>query len=224
MVLTVAVRALEFQNGNDLLRSYLDMIADNSNLSLNLVAGHPAYDIDQTVSVENALNKSFTQIRQRTDRPMFLGIENLSTRIIKSICRSYSPVIPFALNGDYRVMNGFSKKISCPLAIYTPLAIETDQFENNISDFLPYLLRRRVLQDRLKAANLWKDELTNSTWSEFSRKAQKIIRYSLNELIITDANIDKKLMEFRSHNVKLLVGYPAISSIKNQQIEGFKIS
>ncbi len=222
-MLTVAVRALEFQNGDGLWRSYLDILADNSNVSVNLVAGHPAYNIDRKVSTQFALRKYIAQIRERTDRPIFLGIDNLSSTYVKSICQSYSGVIPFALNGDSRLMNGFSNSTKCPLAIYTPLIIKTRQDEETFNDVFPYLMRRKTIQQRLKAANISEEELKISSWSHLSQKAQTIIKDSLNELIITDANLNEKVKHFKSSNVRILVGYPAISSIKNQQIEGFKI-
>ncbi|MHA2156477.1 MAG: DUF7388 family protein [Candidatus Hodarchaeales archaeon] len=223
LVLTVAVRALEFQNGDGLWRSYLDILADNSNVSVNLVAGHSAYNIDRNVSAKIALRKYIAHTRERTDRPIFLGVDNLSSTFVKSICQSYSGVIPFALNGDFRLMNGFSNSKKCPLAIYTPLTIKARQDEETYNDVFPYLMRRKTIQQRLKAANILEEELKISSWSNLSQKAQTIIKDSLNELIITDANLNEKVKHFRSCNVRILVGYPAISSIKNQQIEGFKI-
>lgn len=223
LVLTIAVRALEFQNGSDLWRSYLNIITDNSNISLNIVAGHSAYNIDQTVSVKEALHKFLSQVRERTDRPVFLGIENLPVKIIKEICQLYSPVIPFALNGDDRLKNGFSKKIGVPLAIYAPMTLDTKQLEENIDELLPYLLRRKIIQNRLNSTKKGRKELRSASWTGLTQEGQMIVKNSLNELIIVGSSLDDNLLQFKSQNVKIIVGYPAISSIINQQIEEFKI-
>ncbi len=224
LVLTIAVRAVEFQNGSDLWRSYLNLFADNPNMGLNIVAGHPAYNIDQSISLKETLGKYFTEIRKRTDRPIFFGIDNISSKLVRKICQRFSPIIPFGLHGDKRLLNGFSKELEhCTLAIYTPLAIASQKDEDDLDELLPYLLRRRSIKKQLLRIKKTSAGRIKSSQSTSSEEVQKVIRDNLGDFILTDSNIEEKMVEFSSHNIKLLVGYPAISSIRDQQIEEFKI-
>jgi hypothetical protein len=224
LVLTIAVRAIEFQNGSDLWRYYLDLFVKDPKLGLNIVAGHPAYNIDKSLSVEEAIETFFADIRKRTNRSIFFGIDNISSKFIRKICQRFSPVILFGLNGDARLMNGFSRKLEhCTLAMYTPLAIASQKVENDINDLLPYLLRRRRIKQQLENIEETEIEKISSTWSNSSEEVQKVIRDNLGRFILTNANLEEKMSEIKAHNIKLLVGYPAISSIRDQQIEEFKI-
>ncbi len=225
LVLTVAVRALEFQNGTDLWRSYLDLLDDCSNLSLNIVAGHPAYNLNQTVLLKTAFQKFFSQIRKRTNRPIFFGIDNISSSLIKNVCQQYSPIIPFGLNGDARLKNGFSKDYeNYSLAVYAPLATTIQKIDSSLDELLPYLLRRKSIQDQLRCTEEWNPEQSYTSWSTAPEKVQKVIKKNLNDYILTDSNIETKISEYKSQNIKLVVGYPSISSISDQQIEEFIIS
>ncbi len=80
LFLTVAVRGRELSNSS-FINSYLGLLHQNYKMSFCIVAGHPAYSsINKLIKKKKGFYQLIQMIRRFTERPLLIGMENISTR------------------------------------------------------------------------------------------------------------------------------------------------
>lgn len=206
----------------DLLKKYLELTSTYQNLTFCIVAGHPVYkdSIDTSISSFQAFEEVFTKIREKTNIPVFLGAENLSSRIINLLCKKYDPVIPFLLHGDKRAIqkNGIYSKF----AIYSPI-VTTRSRKEAIQATMSYLLRRKATQKLLKHENLSYSEIL-LTWDEIPLSVKRILEQTFDQYILSLTNIQKKTKNFARQGARLIVGHPITARNPNHLTEEFQFN
>ncbi|MFW9903440.1 MAG: hypothetical protein ACFFFH_03845 [Candidatus Thorarchaeota archaeon] len=223
-ILTIAVRGVALlEKSFDLLKKYLELTTVYQNFTFCIVAGHPAYkdSFDTCIPLIQAFESVFRQIREKTNIPVFLGAENLSSSTINLLCEKYPPVIPFLLYGDKRVFqkNGINSKF----AIYSPIVKATSQKEA-IQSTLSYLLRRKATQELLKSENLSFSEIPLESWDKITLPTKRILEQSFDQYILSSSNLKKKIKTFTKQGVRMIVGHPIAARNTNHLIEEFKFN
>jgi hypothetical protein len=222
LVFTIAVRGCEFHFQREfLLENYLRIARVNPHLLFCIVAGHPIYpSIDTQLSSIKAFHNVFTRIREKNSSVLFLGAENLASRIIQSLGVKYTPIVPFVLHGDSRI---FLKKFHPPIAVYSPLAHIIPN-EVAIKSLLGYLIRRKATQQTLKKKgyNFVIPPMNKDLWNELIPEIQSILLSSFDRFVLTSQNFQARVQEFIKNGVRLLVGSPAIPEISFKLIQHFR--
>ncbi|MFX1506214.1 MAG: hypothetical protein ACFFDC_08860 [Promethearchaeota archaeon] len=221
LVFTIAVRGCEFHfQRKFLLENYLRIAKVNSHLLFCIVAGHPIYpSIDTQLSSIKAFHNVFTRIRGKISSVLFLGVENVASNEIQSLCQQYNPIVPFILHGDSRiVLNEFRP----PIAVYSPLA-HTIPDEEAIKSLIGYLIRRKATQQALKKKgyDLVIPLMNKELWNELIPEIQSIFRSSFDRFVLTSQNFHSRIHVFIKNGVRLLVGNPAIYEISFELIQRF---
>jgi hypothetical protein len=222
LVFTIAVRGCEFHfQRKFLLENYLRLSRVNPHLLFCIVAGHPIYpSIDTQLSSIKAFHNVLARIRGKNSSLIFLGAENIASNEIQSLCQQYTPIMPFLLHGDPRIV---LKEFLPPLAVYSPLAhIIPD--EEAIKSLLGYLIRRKATQQALKEKgyNLVIPPMNKELWNELIPEIQSIMLSSFDRFVLTSQNFQTRLQEFIKNGVRLLVGNPAIPEISFKLIQHFR--
>lgn len=223
LVFTIAVRGSEFHfQRRFLLENYLRVAKINPRLLFCIVAGHPNYpSIDTQLPSIKAFHNVFTRIRDKNSSVLFLGVENITLSKIQSLAQLYSPIVPFILHGDSRIV---SNKFQPPLAIYSPLAhiIPNDEA---IKSLLGYLIRRKATQQALKKKgyNLLIPPMNKQLWNELIPEIRSILQSSFDRFVLTSQNFSTWIQKFMQNGVRLLVGNPAIPEIIFELIQHFRI-
>lgn len=209
LVFTIAVRSGEFHfKRKYLLENYLRLARSYPNLSFCIVAGHPTYSsVNVKLPVVQAFHNVFTRIRRMTSLEVFLGIENLSTELIKQIIQQYKHIIPFILHGDPRAVR--SGGLAPPLAVYSPLAHSIPD-EEAIKPLLGYLLRRKATQYALKQKGYYffTPPINKNFWDELLPGIKTILRSSFHRFVLTSQNFHSRMEAFLQNGIQLVVGNP----------------
>lgn len=222
LVFTIAVRGCEFHfQRKYLLENYIRIARKNPRLHFCIVAGHPIYpSIDTQLPSIKAFHNVFARIRNKNSSVLFLGVENISLKIIQRLRQEYAPIVPFMLHGDSRIV---SHTFQPPLAVYTPLA-HTIPNEEAIKSLLGYLIRRKATQRALKKKgyNFFSPPMNKQLWNELIPEVQSVLRSSFDRFVLTSQNFQIRTEEFIEKGVQLLVGNPAIPEVLFKLIRSFK--
>ena len=222
LVFTVAARGCEFHfQRKFLMENYLRIARVNPHLLFCIVAGHPIYpSIDTQLSSINAFHNVLTRIRGKYSSVLFLGAENVASKEIRSFCQQYTPMVPFLLHGDSRIV---SNKFFPPLAVYSPLAHIIPN-EEAIKSLLGYLIRRKATQLALKSKgyNLVIPPMNKELWNELIPEIQSIMQSSFDRFVLTYQNFQARVQKLIGAGVRLLVGNPAIPEISIKLIQHFR--
>ncbi|UCG01014.1 MAG: hypothetical protein JSW11_15525 [Candidatus Heimdallarchaeota archaeon] len=210
LVFTIAIRGCEFHfQRKHLLENYLRIARNNPHLYFCIVAGHPNYpSIDTQLPLTKAFHNIFTRIREKNSSVLFLGVENVNSKLIQKLQHQYAPIIPFILHGDPRVI---SNEFKPPIAVYSPLAHSISD-EEAIKSLLGYLIRRNITQQELKKKgySFITPPMNKQLWNDLIPEIQCILRSSFDRFVLTSQNYQTRIEKFIQNGVQLLVGNPAI--------------
>ncbi len=221
LVFTIAVRGREFHFSRKyLFENYLRLKRRFRNLVFCLVAGNTYYrSIDLQIPVINAFNNLLTRMRRKSSASVFIGAEGLSTQIICEFEFQYGPIIPFLLHGDPRAI--LSDSLPVPLSVYSPIVFNVSE-EEAIKPLLGYLLRRKDTRARI-ANQRFILCAPPFKWEDIIPEIQTILLFSFNQCVLTSTNLNSRINAFFKNNIRLIVGYPAISSQMFELIRDFSI-
>jgi hypothetical protein len=192
-----------------------------SNLAFCIVAGHSAYpSVDPRIPIIKAFHYVFSRIRKKTDTPLFLGAENISSSLIDKFIKKYEFIVPFLLHGDPRAL--YSGKLNPPYAIYSPITniIPDDEA---IKLLTGYLLRRKAIQRELAAKGCF-PTIRPAKWEEISPIVQRILKTNFQKYVLTSQNYKSRIQTFYRNGVQLIVANPIIPGRYFDLIRGFKIN
>ena len=221
IIFTISVRSPEFhQTRTYLLENYIRLSRSKTNISFCIVAGHPTYpSVDTRIPVNKAFQYVLRRIQKKISLPIFLGVENLSSKLIRQLIYQYDNIIPFLLHGDPRALN--SDAIPAPFAVYSPLTYTISDKE--AIEFLSgYLLRRKFTQREL-AQNGFFPVIRPNRWQELSPGVKKILFKSFDKYVLTSHNFESRVTNFLKAGARLIVGNPAVPGQIHQIIKNFRI-
>lgn len=127
-------------------------------------------------------------------------MENISSKLFKVLSKDFPNLVPFTLLGDKRGTQ--ENKFNTPLAVYSPLALSIKE-EESLKLYYKYLLRRRSSKDSLR---VFKKDTGYLNWDLLPEKVQRTFDESLKKYTLTDANLFYRFNQFKSNNVRLVVG------------------
>ncbi|MFX0150892.1 MAG: hypothetical protein ACFFAJ_08940 [Candidatus Hodarchaeota archaeon] len=221
LVFTIAVRDAKFSKTSYFLEEYLQLIEQYSHVTFCVVAGHPAYSsIDVRIPLSQSFDKILAQIRNKTNKTLYLGVDNLSSGFIGQIRENYGSIIPFLLHGDSRAI--CSNGILPPFAVYSPIifSIPNDEIMNNLKD---YLLRRKSTQKALTYKGFPLADLSHH-WLKLSPEVQSILYLSFQDHVLNPKNFHAKIQAFTQQGAHLIVGNPIASEYFNDLVKGFNLT
>ncbi len=208
LVLTIASRGIEFQQGSSLLQQYLALYRKYDNLQFCIVVGHPSYaTVSRLIPLTRSLNHLFTQVKEIKDTELFFGVENIPLRMIRDITAKFSKVVPFVLNGDHRI-NKMASEFD-DLALYTPFFFNVS-VQAAVRLLKNYLLRRRYTRDLLAKTGLQVEKCLAEDWEQLFSEAKRVLLVSLEHYVLTPFNVQKRLTEFLEKKVSYIVGNPLL--------------
>lgn len=221
IVFTIAARDKKFSKKKDFLAKYLKLIHCFSHLTFCVVAGHPAYSsIDVQVPVGQAIDTVLAQIRNKTDKTLFFGVENLSSRFVRQIRKTYNSIIPFLLHGDSRAI--YTNGILPPFAVYSPISL-TAPDEEVMKKISGYLLRRKSTQKALLHKGYQPVMLSNQ-WEKLTPDVQSILRQSFHYHVLNSKNFHSRIQVFIQQGAQLIVGNPVVPQYFNDLVKGFNLN
>jgi hypothetical protein len=225
LILTVAIRANEFQEEENVWNEYLKLFSKHDNLSFCLVPGHENYKINKKISTRSAFHGFFTTLRREHTKSIFMGIENLSSQFVGLILSTYDGIVPILLNGDNRLLRKYPEisLLGNRTAVYSPFITKTTDYSSIMEKTIYYLLRRNYTRNLLAKTSNWQNLTLGSEWDEISSEIKEVLRKSLDRFVLTDHNIQRYLFKFKQYNVQLVIGFPL--SIENiaQEIKNFSL-
>jgi len=209
LILTVAIRAKEFQEEEKKWKGYLKLFLKYDHLSFCLVPGHEAYEIDKKISTRRAFHQFFTDLKREHDKLIFMGIENLSSQFVKLILSMYDGVLPILLNGDKRLLKKQIQNSSLGnrLVIYSPFITGITKYSTIMEKSTQYLFRRKYTRELLANISNWQDLISGREWNDFPSEIRDILKKSLDRFVLTDLNMQRHLFAFKDHNVRLVIEF-----------------
>ncbi|MFW9777472.1 MAG: hypothetical protein ACFFE8_01380 [Candidatus Heimdallarchaeota archaeon] len=222
IVLTVSVRSAEFyKNRNFLLENYLRIADKYPNLMFNIVAGSPDYSsVDSAIPLAKAFHNILTRVRALTTECVFLGGENLSSKLICKFIKNYGSIIPFLLYGDPRAV--LSNHLPGPYAIYTPMAQLLPE-EEAVRIVVKYLLRRKPILLELKQEKI-NPRILSAEWERLPQVAQRILRSRFQHYVLSSWNFKTRIETFMHYGARLIVGYPCVPDLLFELIRSLHYS
>ncbi|MFW9856144.1 MAG: hypothetical protein ACFFFG_13920 [Candidatus Thorarchaeota archaeon] len=222
LVLTVSVRSAEFyKNRNFLLENYLRIADKYPNLMFNIVAGSPDYSsVDPKIPVAKAFHNILTRVRALTDECLFLGGENLSSKLIGKVAKHYGSIIPFLLYGDPRAV--LSNHLPGPYAVYMPMAQLLPE-EEAVRIVVKYLLRRKPILLELKQEKI-NPRTLSVEWERLPQVAQRILRSRFQHYVLSSWNFKTRIETFTHYGAHLIVGYPCVPDLLFELIRSLRYS
>ncbi|MFX0184329.1 MAG: hypothetical protein ACFE95_14695 [Candidatus Hodarchaeota archaeon] len=218
---TIAARDRKFSKNRDFLEEYIEITKSYSQLSFCVVAGHPVYpSIDVQMPVSLVINAILAQIRKKTDKMLFLGVENLTSRFVRQIRRNYDKIVPFLLHGDSRAI--YTNGILPPFAIYSPISL-TAPFEGVIKKISAYLLRRTSTQKELLRKG-YKPMTLSNKWEELTPDVQSILRQSFHNHVLNTKNFQSRIHAFIKQGAYLIVGNPVDPLYFDDLVKNFNLN
>ncbi len=207
LVLTIAVRGLEFHKRGNLLANYLRLALEWDNLRFCFVPGHPAYhSIDKSILVEENLHRFIEATRDFTRSEIFFGVENVPLSVIRRVWNRHENVVPFVLNGDHRLSR--ITKNNDNMALYSPFTTNSNLY--NVAERMRgYLLRRQWTLKMLEKNGIEPSGVVREKhWMSLTQDVKKLLLLALDHFTLTDFNLQDRLLEFVRHQIKYLVLYP----------------
>jgi len=224
IVFTISVRSAEFHmNRKYLLENYLRLLRSYPQLAFCIVAGHPAYpSVDTRIPIVKAFHYVLSRIRNKSDTPLFLGVENLSSKLIMQLIEKNGYIVPFLLHGDPRAIQ--SRILKPPLAVYSPIThIVRDEVALKL--LTSYLLRRRATQlDLAKRGYFPSIRSIPAKWDEISPGMKDILRTNFQKYVLTSQNFYSRIQAFSDNGVQLIVANPVIPDRYFDLVKNFQIT
>ncbi|MHA1213725.1 MAG: hypothetical protein ACTSR2_15065 [Candidatus Hodarchaeales archaeon] len=222
IVVTIATRAKEFRSsGTFHFDNYLELFK-YQNFKLNVVAGHPSCStVNTRISKEGSLEDFVYKIGEHTNSVIFLGTEGIRTKFIenlRNLVKSSNSLIPFVLNGDYRLRE---KVFYPPLAVYSPLTHIISE-EEAMKHVLSYLLRRKETIQEFLGHGL-NPALVSTKWDKIGQGYKKVILEMYKRFILGSGNFQEQISMFRRSGVGLIVGNPMITDIYQDLVKSFAL-
>ncbi|MFX0052582.1 MAG: hypothetical protein ACFE8U_14970 [Candidatus Hermodarchaeota archaeon] len=221
---TISVRSAEFHiTKKYLLENYLRLSHSYPKLAFCIVAGHPAYpSVDTQIPTIKAFHYVFSRIRNKSDTPLFLGVENLSSKLITQLISKYGYIVPFLLHGDPRAIQ--SKILKPPLAVYSPIThIVRDEVALKL--LTSYLLRRRATQlDLAKRGFFPSIRSIPAKWEEISPSVKDILGANFQKFVLTSQNFHSRIRAFSDNGVQLIVASPVIPERYFDLVKSFQFT
>ncbi|MFX0183658.1 MAG: hypothetical protein ACFE95_11300 [Candidatus Hodarchaeota archaeon] len=209
-------------NRKFLLENYLRLLRSYPQLALCIVAGHPAYpSVDARIPIVKAFHYVLSRIRNKSDTPLFLGVENLSSKLIIQLIEKYNYIVPFLLHGDPRALQ--SKILKPPLAVYSPIThIVHDK--DALKLLTSYLLRRKATQlELVKRGYFPSIRSIPAKWDEISPGVKDILRIIFHKYVLTSQNFYSRIQAFSNNGVQLIVANPVIPNRYFDLVKNFQI-